>query len=64
VPKQEMQSSFDSRSQNARAIDALEEAREMPPGSQRTHALKQAGLLRHALDSQGLTFAKRGRPQK
>jgi hypothetical protein len=64
MPKQEMQFSSDRRSQNARAMDALEEAREMPPGSQRTHALKQAGLLRHAADSQGLTFAKRGRPRK
>jgi hypothetical protein len=59
-----MQFSPDSRSQNARAMDALEEAREMPPGSQRTHALKQADLLRHAADSQGLTFARRGRPRK
>jgi hypothetical protein len=46
-----------------RATDALEEARGMPPGSQRIQALKQAGLLRHAADSQELDFAKRGRPR-
>jgi hypothetical protein len=53
----------DSRNKNARAVDALQEAREMPPGAQRIDALKQAGLLRHAADSHGLTFAKRGRPR-
>jgi hypothetical protein len=53
----------DSRNKNARAVDALQEAREMPPGAQRTDALKHAGLLRHAADSHGLTFAKRGRPR-
>jgi hypothetical protein len=35
----------------------------MPPGSQRIQALKQAGLLRHAADSQGFDFAKPGKPQ-
>jgi hypothetical protein len=60
VVKQE--TSPDCRSQNASAADALQEAREMPPGPQRTDALKKAGLLRNAADRQGLTFAKRGRP--
>jgi hypothetical protein len=50
----------DSRNKNARAVDALQKAREMPPGAQRTDALKKAGLLRHAADSHGLAFAKRG----
>jgi len=54
----------DSRGQNARAMDALEEAREMPPGARRTEALKKAGLLRRTADSQGLISAKRGRPRK
>jgi len=54
----------DIRSQNAKAMDALQEAREMPPGPHRTDALKKAGLLRHSVDSQGLVFAKRGRPRK
>jgi hypothetical protein len=56
--------SADSRRQNARAMDALEEAREMPPGAPRTEALKKAGLLRRTADSHGLIFAKRGRPRK
>jgi hypothetical protein len=60
VPKQE--TSY-GRGAVARATDALEEARGMPPGSQRIQALKQAGLLRHAADSQGLDFAKRGKPR-
>jgi len=62
--KQESMISADSRRQNARAMDALEEAREMPPGAPRTDALKKAGRLRRTADSQGLIFAKRGRPRK
>jgi hypothetical protein len=54
----------DSRNKKARALDALQETREMPPGARRTDALKKAGLLRHAADNHGLTFAKRGRPRK
>jgi hypothetical protein len=64
VVKQETQVTSDNRSQNARAVDALEQARAMPPGSQRTEALKRAGALRHAADSAGVIFAKRGRPRK
>ena len=56
--------SGDNRHQDARAMDALEEAREMPPGARRTEALKKAGLLRRTADSQGLILAKRGRPPK
>ena len=62
--RQESMISGDNRRQNARAMDALEEAREMPPGAPRTEALKKAGLLRRTADSQGLIFAKRGRPRK
>ena len=54
----------DNRHQDARAMDALEDAREMPPGAQRTEALKKAGLLRRTADSEGLISAKRGRPRK
>jgi hypothetical protein len=43
-------------SQNASAVDALQETRGMPPGGQRTGALKKAGLLRRVADSQGLIF--------
>jgi len=64
VEEQESMISADNRRQNARAMDALEEAREMPPGAPRTEALKKAGLLRRTADSQGLIFAKRGRPRK
>jgi hypothetical protein len=47
-----------------RAADALERARLLPPGPERNEALKLAGQLRSAADSQGLVFAKRGRPRK
>jgi hypothetical protein len=63
MPKQQTQRWVDSHSQIARATDALEQARGMPPGSQRIQALKQAGLLRHAADSQGLNFSKPGGPR-
>jgi hypothetical protein len=47
-----------------RAADALEQARLLPPGPERNEALKLASLLRCTADSQGLVFAKRGRPRK
>jgi hypothetical protein len=56
------ETSPDRRSQKASAADALQEAREMPPGARRTDALKKAGLLRRAADSHGLISAKKGRP--
>jgi hypothetical protein len=62
--KQESGICADRRSQCAIAADALEEAREMPPGARRTEALKKAGVLRRTADHQGLIFAKRGRPRK
>jgi hypothetical protein len=43
---------------------ALEEARSMAPGPERTEAMKRAGILQNAVDMQGLLFAKRGRPPK
>jgi hypothetical protein len=48
----------------AEATDALEEARQMPPGPERIDALKKAGRLRYLVDRQGLSFARRGRPPK
>ena len=48
----------------AEALAALEEARTMPAGPERTEAMKKAGILRNAADLQGLFFAKRGRPGK
>jgi hypothetical protein len=56
--KQEI--SADSRSRNACAADALQEAREMLPGAQQNEALKKAGLLRRNADNQGLISSKRG----
>ena len=46
----------------AAAIAALEAARSLPPGPERTEALKKAGILQKAVDRMGLLFAKRGRP--
>jgi hypothetical protein len=49
---------------DAEAQIALEQARSLKPGPERTEAMKRAGALRNAADLQGLTFAKRGRPAK
>lgn len=46
------------------ALAVLEQARAMPHGPERTEVLKKAGLLQKAADSQGIAFAKRGRPAK
>ncbi len=48
----------------AEAEAALEEARAMPHGPERTKALKKAGNLRNAADLVGLVLAKRDRPSK
>ncbi len=48
----------------AHALAALEEARAMPPGPERTEAMKKAGMLRNAAGLRGVFFAKRGRPPK
>jgi hypothetical protein len=47
-----------------RAQAALEEARAMPPGPEKTAALRKAGQLRNVADACGIMFAKRGRPRK
>ena len=46
------------------ADEALEAARSMAPGPDKTEALKKAGRLRKAADANGISFAKRGRPPK
>ena len=46
------------------ALAALEAARTMAPGPERTEAMKRAGILQNAVDMQGVLFAKRGRPPK
>ncbi len=49
---------------NAAAEEALEAARSMPPGPERTAALKKAGLLRHALGLAAIVIPRKGRPPK
>ena len=49
---------------NAAAEDALEAARNMPPGAERMAALKKAGLLRHALGLAAIVIPRKGRPPK
>jgi delta 1-pyrroline-5-carboxylate dehydrogenase len=49
---------------DAEAFAALEEARAMQPGPERTAAMKKAGILRNAADLHGIAFARRGRPPK
>jgi hypothetical protein len=60
----ETQRSTDRFDWDTLAADALELAQLMPPGLERSEALKLAGLLRCAADARGLVFAKRGRPRK
>jgi hypothetical protein len=49
---------------DAQAYEALEAARAMPYESERSEALKRAGLLRKAVDVRGIVVTKRGRPRK
>jgi hypothetical protein len=42
----------------------LEKARALPHGPERAEALKKAGALQNIASSQGISFAKRGRPAK
>ena len=49
---------------DAEAQAALDEARAMPQGRERTAAMKKAGILRKAADSHGIIYAKRGRSTK
>jgi hypothetical protein len=47
---------------NAGAADALDKAREMPPGDERTEAMQKALVLRNASEIQRLFGGKRGAP--
>lgn len=47
-----------------RALAALDEARKLPHGPERTEALKQTGKLRNAADRHGISFAKTVRPRR
>jgi hypothetical protein len=53
----------DFQSLDAEADQALDAARSLPQGRERTEALKKAGLLRNAADARGVFFPKRGRFQ-
>ena len=55
---------FDRREWDMMAAEALELARRLPPGRERSEALKAAGRLRHSADARNIVFAKRGRPRK
>jgi hypothetical protein len=46
------------------ALEALEKARALPHSPERAEALKKAGVLQNIASSQGVSFAKRGRPVK
>ena len=63
MPQRTRQSS-DIHDLDAKAVAALEEARDLPPGPERTEAMKKAGIIRNAADIKGVFFAKRGRPAK
>ncbi len=54
----------DFQALDAEADRALDEARHLPQGRERTEALKKAGLLRNAADARGILLPKRGRPAK
>ena len=55
-----LESQRDTRSLNDMAVDALEEARRMSPGMQRSEALKKAGLLHRTADNRGLISLRGG----
>lgn len=60
----ETRRSFDRSDWEVLAAEALELARQLPPGLKRNEALKAAGQLRCCADARGIVFAKRGRPRK
>jgi hypothetical protein len=47
---------------DAKAIEAFEEAQGMPPGAQRTEALKKARQLRIAAETYGYLFSNELKP--
>ena len=48
----------------ARAAEALDKARKMKPGAERTEALKKAGQLQVAADIKGYLVSKELQPPK
>jgi hypothetical protein len=51
-------SNVDRHDWDARASEALENAKQLPPGSKRIEAIKKAGQLRVAADMKSLLMAK------
>ena len=49
---------------DARAVTALDEAREMPPGDERTEAMHKATVFRNAAELNQLLGRKRGGPDQ
>jgi hypothetical protein len=52
------QSNVDRHDWGARASEALENAKKLPPGSKRIEAIRKAGQLRVAADMKGLLMVK------
>jgi len=52
------QGNIDRHDWDARASDALENAKKLPPGSKRIEAIKKAGQLRVAADMKDLLLTK------
>ena len=52
------QGNVDRHDWDARASEALENAKKLPPGSKRIEAIKKAGQLRVAADMKSLLTAK------
>lgn len=52
----------DHRDLDAKAVDALAEAQNMPPGPQRTEALNKATRLCHAADTYKYLFSSELKP--
>ena len=62
VSRQKQNPSTLAEDLNTDAIAALDRAREMPPGDERTEAMQKALVLRNASEIQRLFGGKRGAP--
>ena len=63
APMKRTQSSLANK-RNIRAVAALDEAREMPPGDGRAEAMHKAMILRNAVEVHEHFFGKSGEPAK
>jgi hypothetical protein len=62
VSRQKKNASTLAQDLNTGAVAALDRAREMPPGDERTEAMQKALVLRNASEIQLLFGGKRGAP--